>query len=247
MSGFVDILKGVRALIEELELKSAKRAETLDGGRLEGDHDRAGDPEQGAAESMDDGGGSVLAALALRVRLKGQEGETGVGRGASKAEAGYGEGAPDFRNSFGDRGHLLADPPGVVKRSSGGRLHGDDKISLIFGGDKALGDFPKDEVGETESGGKEDQSDDFKTQHRAQNSNVAVVNRGQYAVDALEEPVLFPVLATEQERGERGRKGQGVEGGDGDGEGNGQRELAEQNAGCSGEEGHGHEDGDQHQ
>src|ERR1700693_2164553 len=29
VSGFVDILKGMRALIQELELKSAKRAETL--------------------------------------------------------------------------------------------------------------------------------------------------------------------------------------------------------------------------
>src|ERR1700676_2215677 len=105
---------------------------------------------------MDDGGGSVLAALALRVRLERQKRKTGVGGGASEAEAGDGEGAPDFRNSFGDSGHLLADPPGVVKRSSGGRLHGDDEISLIFGGDKALRHFPKDEVRETESGGEQD-------------------------------------------------------------------------------------------
>src|SRR5467141_2119584 len=105
---------------------------------------------------MDDGGGSVLAALALLVRLEGQEGETGVGGGAAKAKAGDGEGSQDFRNSFGDSGHLLADLPGVVKRSSSGRLHGDDEISLIFSGDKALGHFPKDEVRETESGGEED-------------------------------------------------------------------------------------------
>src|SRR5882762_840646 len=105
---------------------------------------------------MDDGGGSVLAALALLVRLEGQEGETGIGGGASKTEAGDGEGAQDFRNSFRDSGHLLADPPGVVERSSSGRLHGDDEISLIFSGNKALRHFPKDEVGETESGGKED-------------------------------------------------------------------------------------------
>ncbi len=92
VSGLVDILKGVRALIQEFELKSAKRAETLHGGRFEGDHDRAGDPEQGAAESIDDGGGGVLAALALLVRLESQEGETGVGSCAAKAEAGDGEG-----------------------------------------------------------------------------------------------------------------------------------------------------------
>src|SRR6266404_618580 len=196
---------------------------------------------------MDDGGGSVLAALALLVRLESQERETGVRGGASKAEAGDGTGAQDFRNSFGDSGHLLADPSGVVKRSSGGRLHGDDEISLIFSGDKALGHFPKDEVGETESGGKQDESDDLETQHRAQDTNVAIVNCGENAVDALEEPILFPVLAAEQERGERGCKGKRVEGGDSDGEGDGQRKLAEQDAGRSGEESDGHEDGNQHQ
>src|SRR6266478_3781849 len=105
---------------------------------------------------MDDGGRSVLAALALLVRLESQERETCVGSGASKAEPGDGEGSQDFRNSFGDSGHLLADLPGVVQRSSSGRLHGDDEISLIFSGDKALGHFPKDEVRETESGGEED-------------------------------------------------------------------------------------------
>src|SRR6202040_393767 len=102
VSGFVEILKGVRGLIQELELKSAKRAETLHSGRFEGDHDRAGDPEQWAAESIDDGGGSVLAALALRVRLESQERETGVGGGASEAEAGDGEGTSDFRNTLRD-------------------------------------------------------------------------------------------------------------------------------------------------
>jgi len=84
-------------------------------------------------------------------------------------------------------------------------------------------------------------------QESAKRANVTIGKRGQHAVDALEEPVFFAVLAAEQERRERGRKRKRVEGGDRNREGDGQRELAEQNAGCTGKEGDRHEDGNQHQ
>src|SRR5208282_198398 len=244
---FVEILKGVIALIQEFELEPAELAETLHGRRFEDDDNGAGNSEQGAAQSIENGGGGVVVALALRIRPEGQKYQAGVGRAASETEAGDGESAFDFRKILGDGGHLLADFPRVFERRSDGSLNDDDEVALIFGGNEGLGHVPEDEVSETESGEKQDQCDGFKTQKRAEGVNVAIVNRAQEAVDALEEPILFSVLATEQERGERGRKSKRVEGRNRNRKGNGERELAEQNPGCAGKEGARHEDGDQHQ
>ena len=46
MRGFVEILQGVTTLIQKFVLESAKLAETLHGGRFEGNDDRAGNSEQ---------------------------------------------------------------------------------------------------------------------------------------------------------------------------------------------------------
>ena len=156
MGDFVEILKRVIALIEEFELEPAELSETLHGGRFEGDDDGAGNSEERAAQSIDDCGGGVLAALALRVGPEAQEDQAGVRRAASEAEAGNGEGVLDFRKILGDGGHLRGDVSRVFQRRSRGSLDGDDEISLIFGGDEALGHLPEDDVSETESGDKQD-------------------------------------------------------------------------------------------
>ena len=98
----------------------------------------------------------MLAAFALRVRPQAQEDEAGIGRAASEAEAGDGEGVLDFRKILADGGHLGGDVSGVFERGSGGSLDGHDEVSLIFGGDEALGHLPVDEVSETEAGGEQD-------------------------------------------------------------------------------------------
>src|SRR5208283_344568 len=201
-------------------------AKTLHSGRFEGDDDGAGNSEQLGAQSLDDRGGGVVVALPLLVRLEGQKDETGIGRVASEAEAGDGKSAQDFRKILGDGGDLCADVARVFERSSGGCLDSDDEVSLIFVGDEALRYLPEYEISKTESSGEEDQRHDFKTQERAERANVAVINRGQDAVDDLKEPIPCAVLTSQQEGGERGRKSERVEGGDRDGEGDGQRELA---------------------
>ena len=184
MGDFVEILKSVIALILDFELESAELAETLHGGRFEGDDDGAGNSEERTAQSIDDCGGGVVAAFALRVRAEAQENHAGVGRAAS--EAGDGEGTLDFRKILADGGYLLADFPRVFQRSSGGSLDGDDEISLIFVGDEAFGHVQEDDVSETKSGGKQDESDNFETQKSAEGANVTMGNRGQDAVDTLE-------------------------------------------------------------
>src|SRR5208337_166550 len=80
-------------------------------------------------------------------------------------------------------------------------------------------------------------------QKPAEGTHVAAGDRCQHAVDALEKPIFFAVLTAQQERGERGRESKRVEGGDGNREGDGQCELAEQNARGAGKEGYGREDG----
>ena len=156
MSGLVEILKGVITLILDLELESAELAETLHGGRFEGNDDGAGNSGQWTTQAINDGSGSVLPALALLIRLEGQEGESGVGRIASKAESGNSEGAEDIRNIPGYGRDLVADLTRVFQRSSGGSLYGDDEVALIFGGNKSLGHFPENEVSESKSSGKQD-------------------------------------------------------------------------------------------
>jgi len=73
-----------------------------------------------------------------------------------KLKAGDGEGVLDFRKILADGGHLGGDVSGVFERGSGGSLDGHDEVSLIFGGDEALGHLPVDEVSETEAGGEQD-------------------------------------------------------------------------------------------
>ena len=156
MGDFVEILKSVIPLILEFELESAELSQTLHGGRFEGDNNRAGNSEEWAAQPIKDCGSGVLAALAFRIGPEAQENQAGVGRAASEAEAGNRKGVFDFREILGDGVHLRADFSRVFQRRSSGSLDGNDEVSLIFGGDEALGHLPEDEVSKTESGGKQD-------------------------------------------------------------------------------------------
>ena len=57
-------------------------------------------PNERAAQTIEDGGGSVCFAFALRVRLESQENQAAVGRVAAEAETGDGEGALDLRDAW---------------------------------------------------------------------------------------------------------------------------------------------------
>ena len=115
MRGFVDVLEGVVALILQLELKAAKLAEALYGGRFEGDDEGAGDSEELRAQATDKVGGGVLFAFALRVGAEREKDETGVGGVASEAEAGDGERAFDLGEILGDGLDLTANVAGVLE------------------------------------------------------------------------------------------------------------------------------------
>src|SRR5208282_4123352 len=247
VSHLIQILQSVIALVLKLILKSAKLSKPLHRRRLEDNHDRSRNTEQRPPQPLNDGGSGVLASLALRVRLQRQKHEARVGRRAPEAEPGDRKRPTNFRNVLGDGRDLLAYPPRIVERSSRGSLNHHDQISLVFGRYESLRHLPKNVIGETESGGKQNERHDLETQEQAQSVNVAVVDRAQHAIDALEEPVLFPVFAPQQQRRQRRRQRQRVESGNGDREGDGQRELPKQNSRGAREEGNRNENGHQHQ
>src|SRR5271156_5834685 len=174
VGGFVEILEGMSSLIEEFVLEAAELAETLDGRRLEGDHDGAGDSEERAAETVQDGSGGMLFTLTFTVRLERKKHETGVGSGAAEAEAGDREGASNFRDIFCNSRNLPADIAGVFERSSGWSLDGNDEVTLIFGRHEALRHVAECVVGEAEAEDEENERDGFKAEKRAKSVLVAI-------------------------------------------------------------------------
>ena len=208
---------------------------------------RAGNAEQAAANPVHDGFGGVRISFALGIRFQWDEDQRLVGGAAAETEARDRENAAHFRNVLKNVLDLLADAPGVFERGPGRRLHRDDEISLVFVGHEAFGHALENQVGKAQSREEQHRRDQPETQEETQGPPVPFC----YAVDDFvhlpEEPVLFAMLAAQQDGRERGREGQRVESGNRNRECDGQRELAKQNAGRAGKEGHRHEYRHQHQ
>src|SRR5208283_5508308 len=129
----------------------------------------------------------------------------------------------------------------------GGSLDGDDEIALIFVGDKTLRHMAEDQESEAESEDEENESDGFKAEKHTQAVHIGVGDDLEDAVNPEGEPIFGAVDAAEQQGCERGRQGESVEGGDGDGERDGQRKLAEEDAGGTGEKCDRDKDGDENE
>ena len=129
----------------------------------------------------------------------------------------------------------------------GRRLHRDNEISLVFVGDEALGHALENHVGKAQRREEQHRRNQPEAQEETQGPPIPFC----YAVDDFvhlpEEPVLFAMLAAQQDGRQRGRQSEGIEGGNRNRECNGQRELAKQNAGGAREKSHRHEHRDQHQ
>ena len=98
-----------------------------------------------------------------------------------------------------------------------------------------------------QGGEEKDRRDQPETQEATQCRPVAFSNAVDDLSTRLNNQFFSAVLAAEQDSGKRGRQGERVECRNGDRKCDGQRELAEQNAGGAGEERHGHKHRDQHQ
>ena len=152
-----------------------------------------------------------------------------------------------FRNVLKNVLDLLADAPGVFQRGPGRRLHRDDEISLVFVGHEALGHALENQVGKAQSCEEQHRRDQPEAQEEAQGPPVPFGDAVDDFVHLPEEPVLFAMLAAQQDGRQRRREGQRVEGGNRNRECDGQRELAKQNAGRAGKERHRHKHRHQHQ
>ena len=172
--------------------------------------------------------------LALGIRLQRDEDQCLVRGAAAEAETGDGENPFHFRNILKNGLNLLADALGVLERRARRRLHRDDEIALVFIGHETLGHALENQIAKPQSAEEHQRCDELETQDQAQGPPVSLGDAVNGSVHSLEEPVLFAVLAAQQDGGQRGRKGQRVEGGNRNRERDGQRELAKQNAGGAG-------------
>ena len=113
-----------------------------------------------------------------------------------------GENAFHFRNILKNLLNLLADALRVFERRARRRLHRDDEISLIFVGHEALGHALENQVGKTQCAEEQQRRDELEAQEQAQGPPVSLGDAVDDSVHALEEPVLFSVLAAQQDGGQ---------------------------------------------
>ena len=102
-------------------------------------------------------------------------------------------------------------------------------------------------VGHPQAGEKQHRHRQLVFQQVMQQATIPAGEDGDAIVKLLQPPPLLPVAAAQKDRRQHRSQGERVEGGNGNGKRDGQRKLAEQNAGRPGKERNRHEHGNQHQ
>ena len=116
----------------------------------------------------------MFIADALGERFQGDEYKRAIGSAAAEAESGDGEHAGHFFHGLNGDFGLLADVGRVFERGAFRRLHGDDEVTGVFGGDEAARDPLVDPVGETQAGDEQRHGGELVPQEKAQQGLVAV-------------------------------------------------------------------------
>ena len=160
------------------------------------------------------------------------------------------------------RGRLVGQGVGVFERRSWGSLDDDHQIPLVFLGKEAGGHTLVHPDRRRQSGDKQQQQQVTDAQRQVNGAAVGPAHPGDCGVGAVNEgcecagdeadveevQLARALFVTAEEKGRKGRRQrQRVKCRNGDRERNGQRELAVENAGGSGEERHRHEHRDQHE
>ena len=185
-----------------------------------------------------------------------------VGCAAGKAEAHDRKAADDVvilaDDGFGAAGQRV----GVGQRRARRGLHDDDQVALVLLGNEAGGNVQVDPGGAAQPGEEDGQQQVAQPQRSVDGACVGAgepADRGVGPVDeggegarnlgtAQEVELIGTVRLATQEQGSQGwRKRQRIEGRNGDGEGDGQRKLAIENAGGAREEGNRHKNRNQNQ
>ena len=126
-------------------------------------------------------------------------------------------------------------------------MNDDDEVALIFIGNETPGHAGEYKISETEAGEKKDGHRQFMFQQVMQQGAITAGEGDDAVIKFLQHPDLFPVAATQKDGRQYWRQGEGVEGGNGNGKRDRQRELAKQNACCPGKERNRHKHGTEHQ
>ncbi len=204
----VELFDGVAAFVLHLKGEAAKAADAGDGRRQEGEGLHIGKLHQRSAETVDDGGGGILRALALIDVGQVQEDHALVGAAAGEAEAHDAEGADDVL-FLGDQGLDLAHGlRGVFHRGPLRRLHCNHEPALILVGNEAGGHHLVDNVGGTQPGKENDQDQVAKLDRLLGAVDVVGGAAMDHMLHAAEEDVLLPCLRPQQQSRQRWGEGQ---------------------------------------
>ena len=129
----IQVGKSVATLVLKHKLKSAEAANSIDGRRLKGDHNRSRNAKELWSYAGHNVTGCVSFALAFVNRLEWGKNKAGIRRAsATQRESGNGEGTEDIRISAQNLLRLFRDVSGIGQRSALRRLYHDDEIVLVF-------------------------------------------------------------------------------------------------------------------
>ncbi len=223
----VDVAEGVAAGVLQDELKAADGADACDGGRFGGEGDAAGDGEELRSDVEDDGvRGEVRPHLGTVVDgFERCEDEAGVWRtAAGEREAHDGEGAEDAVVLAHEGGDPVGEGGGVAERGPRGCLHDDDEVRLVLLRDERRGDVVVHVRGGCQAAEEDEQHDVADANDEGDGASVNADDPLDEALDGAEEDPhdsLLLGLRAQKDRSQSRRQRQGVEGRDGDGEGDG--------------------------
>src|SRR5580704_3179995 len=236
------LLHGSAALILEDELEAAELSEPVHSWRGERDHLGTGNGGKRTAKPFQNRVAGMLFAFALVEVFKASKDQCAVRSAAAETESSHGKCAIHLRY-FGENGFdLRADSGGVFERRTLRSLNGDNQISAVFRWDETLRNVLVDPVSKPKPAEKHENRDVFEAQHKSQKILVSTAKGGHAFVEGRKNADFHDMLVAQENRRKRGREGERIERGNGNGKRDGERKLAEQDSGGTGEECHRNED-----
>src|SRR6202021_2125287 len=144
---------------------------------------------------------------------------------------------------FGENGFdLRADSSGVFERRTLRSLNSDNQIAAVFRWDETLRNVLIDPVSKPKPAEKHENGDIFERQHKSEKILVSTAKGGHAFVEGRKNADFHDMLVAQENRRKRGREGERVECGNGNGKRDGERKRPQQDPGGAGEEGPGKED-----
>jgi hypothetical protein len=218
------------------------------------------DAAKGLVELARHGTAALVGMLALGKGLERDKDDARVGAvgEAVDGQAGEGDGVLHIGIVLDDLAHAADHVFRAVQRGAIGQLGKADQVLLVLGRHKAAGHQLEQTPGRAHQHGVDHQHQRLAADDALHAAAIGIGAAAEQGVEAAEEAaqhalhaacqrVLGRVVAAQQQRGQRRRQGQRVDGRDHRRDGDGHRELAVELAREAADEGQRHEHGHQHQ